>query len=232
MSKHTNTIITIVILVLVFFNIKNCTDSNYLSENYDKIKNDYEVQKIKIVQNEKIVKQKSDSLKKEIELRENKNKVLISKRENIKKLIVTAKTKKINKIKDSLQLVSYFNKRYNTEKNKLVDSSMLIPNNVGYNVSYELAQKDSLYEVSYLLQKQIDIQSEQLFDAEQDKYNYQSLINSIEKENEEYKHLNALADNNIESLIKQSKSKNKQATLNKILIPIVIIASFLAIIKI
>lgn len=232
MSNPTNTIITIIILVLVFFNIKNCTDSNYLSENYDNIKNDYETQKIKITQNEKIVKQKSDSLKKEIRLREIKNNLLINNIQNVKKLIATAKTKKIHKIKDSLELISYFNKRYDTEKNKLIDSSILMNNITAYNISYELAQKDSLYEVSYLLQKQVDIQSEQIFNAEQDKYNYQSLINSIEKENEEYRHLNTLADNNIESLIKQSKSKNKQATLNRILIPIVIIASFLAIIKI
>lgn len=224
--KKAGIISIFIILFLLFFGIKSCNNEQYqqMNKKYNILKSQYQIEKSKVAKLELFNQKIKDSLDKEINKREVENQVLIFNYNELEKLIQKIKSKPINVPKDTEGLVRYFNNRYKTNENEVVENNKIgLTENIGCIVSYELEQKDKVTEVSLLQQNQIENQSNQISNLEKDKQDIKIQLSLTEQENEARKSLLKLADENIEILEKQVKKVNRRNTFNKILIPVALI---------
>lgn len=214
--------IIIVGLIILLFSMKSCNDKKYqqLKGKYEVLKENYQNQKdtVKIVE-ERRIKEK-DSLNKEIIKREIENKNLLSINENLESKINSLKNKPISIPKDNDNLVKYFNDRYNTTENQVIDDKVGLGNETAQDVIYELEEGDNLQEITKLQDEQIINQKKQISNLEKDKQDINTQLLSAEKSIEEQQKLKEIADKNINNLESQVKTLNNKNTLNKILIPI------------
>lgn len=214
--------IIIVGLIILLFSMKSCNDKKYqqLKGKYEVLKENYQNQKdtVKIVE-ERRIKEK-DSLNKEIIKREVENKNLLSINENLESKINSLKNKPISVPKDNDNLVKYFNDRYNTTENQVIDDKVGLGNETAQDVTYDLEEGDNLQEITKLQDEQIINQKKQISNLEQDKEDVKQQLLSAELSIEEQKKLQKLADDNINNLKSQVKTLNNKNTFNKILIPV------------
>jgi len=218
--------IVILICFGIFFScLLTCNSKKYntLKGEYNILEKDYKKQKDGVKVFEETRKRERDSLNSEIKRRESENKKIVADNKKITSKIDNIIKKEIKVPKDVVGLTKYFNERYKTKENKVVEDKVGLAEFTAYDVSYELEEGDRVKEVLPLKDKIIDNQQSMITNLEKDKKDTETKLISAEENVQKEKDLNASAETNIENLKKQvSKGENKNV-LTKILIP----ASFL-----
>lgn len=208
------------ILIILFF-IKSCEDDaikrlegkqEILEKNYNQVKKELLVEK-------ELRKKQTDSLSKEISKREVENQNLASNNRELEKEKQDLKNKLISLPKDLQGQANYYNKRYNTTENKVVEDKVGLGINTAMDVSYDLEEGDKNAEIVQIQEKQITNQETQISNLERDKEDLKTQLISAEEEIAEEEKLRKIGEENAEVLKKQVKKLNNKDKLNKILIP-------------
>ena len=126
----------LLILVILLIIPYMCNNTGELEGQYKELKKQYNAQKelVKII--EHLRQEEQDSLNDEIKTREWENKDLVSENNRLRDKIKNQP--RINVPKDAAGLVKYFNTRYKTDENKVVENKIGLVQEVAYDVSYEL----------------------------------------------------------------------------------------------
>lgn len=205
--------------ILLF--IMNCNNNKYnqLKGEYKILNSTYENQKKEVSHFEETRRKERDSLNGEIRRREMENKKIVSDNKKIISQIQNIEKKQITVPKDIVGLTKYFNERYNTKENSVVEDKVGLTETTAYDVSYELEEGDRVKEILPLKDKLIDNQNTQITNLEKDKKDTETKLVSAELDIQKQKDLNNSANNNIQNLEKQVSKLQTKSTLTKILIP-------------
>lgn len=214
-------IAVIVIFGFIMMGLLTCNSQKYnrLKGEYNILEKDYLKQKDGVKVFEETRKREKDSLNSEIKRRETENKELVADTKKVISNIEKIKSKPINVPKDVIGLTKYFNERYKTKENKVVEDKVGLAEFTAYDVSYELEEGDRVKEVLPLKDKVIDNQQYLITNLEKDKQDVNTKLISAEQDVKLNKDLNASAENNINNLEKQVSKLKIKSTLTKILIP-------------
>lgn len=217
----TYSIIVIVALVLILGFAQKCNSDkiNRLQGEYKQLEIQYLEQKVKTSALEAVRILEKDSLNFEISKREGQNSKLIAENKELDNKINDIKSKPIILPKDSQGLVNYYNDRYTTKENKLIEDKIGLTTNVAYQVSHELEEKDKLEEILPLKDTQLFNKDLLILNLNKDKEDYKTQLSSSEVVITEYKVLEKNADKNISNLKEQVNKLETKSLLNKILIP-------------
>lgn len=225
-NKKLITIVAIVLLIgLLFFMISETVKKyQYLKGEIDVYKELYEKQKSLVDSLDANRLKQKDSLliiidKKvsEIENLEKDNKSLEERISDIKKKpIIIAETTE--------NLVAYFNQRYETNENKVLENNVALTNTTASKVNYELEEKDHQEDIMILKDEQLVVKNTIIDNLKYNNFALNTIVDSAEKEIEERKKLEEISSKNIENLNGQVKQLRKRSTLQKILIPVGIVA--------
>lgn len=204
-----------VLLVIVIFFFKCSDNSN------SEIKNTTIVKKeIKTIEKKKEVF--VDSFKKQRVALAKSNEILNKNINTLKKEIAILKSKKHNISKDVEGLVNYYNDRYKTDKNIVVDNKVGLTEETAYDVSFELEESDNLILINEKQNKIINDQD--------------SINKNLISENKGWISLNELTKKELDAtkdyskiLEKDNKKlKNKNRLDTYLLKPLIVAASFYA----
>ena len=212
--------IVLVIILIMLTTITTCVSNklNRLEGQYEVLKEQYSVQK-KTVSNLSLAREKEkDSLNFQISQREVQNDFLRQENNKLKGDIQDIKNRPINVPKDVIGLVRYFNERYKTTENKVLENKVALVEEVAYDVSYELEEGDRLNEIVPKQEQIIKNQDSTISNLEKDKVDLKTQVKSAEELIKEQKELNDLADKNIDNLNKQIKQHKRKNFWNKVLI--------------
>ena len=212
--------IVLVIILIMLTTITTCVSNklNRLEGQYEVLKEQYSVQK-KTVSNLSLAREKEkDSLNFQISQREVQNDFLRQENNKLKGDIQDIKNRPINVPKDVIGLVRYFNERYQTTENKVLENKVALVEEVAYDVSYELEEGDRLNEIVPKQEQIIKNQDSTISNLEKDKVDLKTQVKSAEELIKEQKELNDLADKNIDNLNKQVKQHKRKNFWNKVLI--------------
>jgi septal ring factor EnvC (AmiA/AmiB activator) len=191
---------------------------NRLEGQYEVLKEQYSVQK-KTVSNLSLAREKEkDSLNFQINQREVQNDFLRQENDKLKGDIQDIKNRPINVPKDVIGLVKYFNERYKTTENKVLENKVALVEEIAYDVSYDLEEFDRVVEILPIQEQVIKNQDSTISNLEKDKVDLKTQVKSAEELIKEQKELNDLADKNIENLNKQVKQHKRKNFWNKVLI--------------
>lgn len=232
-NKH-NKILDILIVVLIlflFFEIKSCRETEYqIQKNKsEELIKEYKKQKEKDKLLSSSLRDSILIFRKKAELREKENSNLREINTALKSDLATLKNKPFKKLPQDLNgLVEYFNKRYNTNFNKPVESLVGLNIETGREVSQELEVGDRNQEV-VLKQKQI-LENDSIIigNLEKDKKDLKNENNQITDLMSHKDTLLKLGEENINVLNKQLKSQKRKSSAEKWLLRVSIpIAAFL-----
>lgn len=215
-------IIGVVILVGVVLFTQKCNNNRYnqLKGKYEILEEQYKKQKdgVKVFEENRI--KEKDSLDLEIKKREKLNKDLSYQNSTLESKIKTLSNKKIVVPKDVQGLVKYFNERYKTNENKVVENKVGLTEFTAMDVSYELEEGDNLIAIDSMKTIQLKNKDIQIVNLEKDKADIKTQLTTAEKDILKRKELQQSADENINNLKSQVKSLKTKSTLNKILVPV------------
>ena len=215
------TIYVLVGIFIVLFLIKSCEDDaikrlegkqEILEKNYNQVKKE-------LLEEKELRKKQTDSLSKEISKREVENQILAFDNRELEKEKQRLKNQIINVPKDLQGQVNYYNERYNTTENKVVEDKVGLGIDTAMDVSYELEEGDRNAEIVQIQEKQITNQEAQISNLEKDKEDLKTQLTSAEEEIAEEEKLRKIGEENAEVLKKQVQKLNNKDMLNKILIP-------------
>jgi hypothetical protein len=206
----------LLILVILLIIPHMCNNTGELEGRYKEIKKQYNAQKELVKTIEKLRQEEKDSLNDEIKTREWENSDLISENNRLRDKIKNQP--RINVPKDVIGLVKYFNHRYKTNENKVVDNKVGLTEEVAFDVSYELEEGDRTMEIVKIQDTIIDNQEKIIVNLNKDKVDLSTILISSENEIQERKKLQEMSDKNINNLEKQVKREKKLNKFNKILI--------------
>ena len=212
--------IVLVILLIMLTTVTTCVGEklSVLEGEYKVLKSNYEAQK-SVVSNLSSERQKEkDSLNFIISQREVENNFLRSENERLKGSIEDIKNRKPVVPIGLDGLVEYFNNRYKTKNNKVVENKVGLVEEVALDVAVELQEGDKALEIVPLQENIIKNQDITISNLEKDKVDLKTQISSAEDLIEEQKKLNEMADKNINSLEKQNKKLKKRNFWNKVLV--------------
>lgn len=215
-------IIGVVILVGVMLLAQKCNNNRYnqLKGKYEILEEQYKKQKdgVKVFEENRI--KEKDSLDLEIKKREKLNKDLSYQNSTLESKIKTLSNKKIVVPKDVQGLVRYFNERYKTNENKVVENKVGLTEFTAMDVSYELEEGDNLIAIDSMKTIQLKNKDTQIVNLEKDKTDIKTQLTTAEEDILKRKELQKSADDNINNLKSQVKSLKTKSTLNKILVPV------------
>lgn len=225
-KKLIGTIVAIVLLVgLLFFMVSGTVKKyQYLKGEMEVYKGLYEKQKSLVDSLDANRLKQKDSLLiiidrkvAEIENLEKDNKSLEERISDIKKKpIIIAETTE--------NLVAYFNQRYETNENKVLENNVALTNTTASKVNYELEEKDHQEDIMILKDEQLVVKNTIIDNLKHNNLVLNTIVVSAEEEIEERKKLEEISSKNIENLNGQVKQLRKRSTLQKILIPVGIVA--------
>lgn len=222
--KKISLVLLIIVLLLTIPHF--CNDSDRLQGQYDILKEQLSQQK-ELVKNteEKRIKEK-DSLNFLISQREVQNGFLADENTALRKKIKDINDKPILLPKDLVGLTRYFNERYKTTQNKVVDNKVGLIEEVAYDVSYELESGDRAEETVVFQDSIIKNQDTVIVNLNKDKVDLSLVISSAENELEQRKKLQEMSEDNIKNLENQVKKQKRKNVWNKILLGIGTMTSF------
>jgi peptidoglycan hydrolase CwlO-like protein len=221
--------IILVIILIMLTTITTCVSNklNRLEGQYEVLKEQYSVQK-KTVSNLSLARQKEkDSLNFQISQREVQNDFLRQENNKLKGDIQDIKNRPINVPKDVIGLVRYFNERYKTTENKVLENKVALVEEIAYDVSYDLEEFDRVVEILPIQEQVIKNQDSTISNLEKDKVDLKTQVKSAEELIKEQKELNDLADKNINNLEKQIKTAKRKNFWNKVLIGVGVVGGVL-----
>lgn len=221
-ANYKKIIIGVVILLAILFIAQTCNNNRYnqLKGKYEILEEQYKKQKdgVKVFEENRI--KEKDSLSKEIDKREKDNKDLSYQNSSLESKIKTLSNKKIVVPKDVEGLVKYFNERYKTNENKVVENKVGLSEFTAMDVSYELEEGDNLVAIDSMKTIQLQNKDTQIVNLEKDKSDIKTQLTTAEQDILNRKALQEAADKNINNLESQVKSLKTKSTLNKILVPV------------
>lgn len=220
-------ILGIIALTAGLFFLQSWNDDRYqqLKGQYELLEDKYSQQKSVVAEIESTRLKQKDSLILVINEREKENEILEQENISLQDKIEIIESEVISVPNDIPGLVNYFNTRYSTRENAVVEDKVGLGQNSAYKASYELEEKDNLTEIVVLKDKQIENKDSQIFLLNEDKQNLNTLFTSAEEEILQRKELQSIAEGNIQNLEKQVKNLTRNKTVNKILIPLVAVIS-------
>lgn len=220
-------ILGIIALAVGLFFLQSWNDNKYqqIKEQYELLESKYAQQKSIIAKIETARLKQKDSLILVINEREKENEILEQENISLQDKIEIIENEVISVPNDVPGLVNYFNTRYSTRENAVVEDKIGLGQNSAYKASYELEEKDNLTEIVVLKDKQIENKDNQIFLLNEDKQNLSTLFTSAEEEILQRKELQKMAEENIQNLEKQVKNLTRNKTVNKIFIPLVAVIS-------
>ena len=186
-----------------------------------------EQQKQKIDSIEDIRLRQKDSLSIEIRNREFINEQLKYLLANNQKIIKEIEERPIYIPKTLEGYTNYFNSRYVTNENTNDENQILLQKNTTTKVIQDLENGDKAIEILPIQQEQLLAQTDIIKNLEYDKKDMQSLNTSLELSVKEYVELEKHLNQSNENLNKQVKTLKKRNTINKILVPISLVAGAL-----
>lgn len=230
MMKNNKKLISIIVAIILsvgilFFVISRVNEKiQYLKGEMNIYKELYENQKNLVNNLEKERLKQKDSLLividmkiSEIENLEKNNKSLEERISDIKKRpIIIAETTE--------NLVAYFNQRYETNENIVLENKVALTNLTAGKVNFELEEKDHQEDIMFLKDEQLEVKNTIIDNLKHNNFALNTIVISAEKEIEERKKLEEIASKNIENLNSQVKQLKKRSTLQKILVPVGIVA--------
>lgn len=220
--KRISGILLILVILLIIPHM--CNNTGELEGQYKELKKQYNAQKELVKQKESIRKKEKDSLTDEIKTREWENKDLISENNRLRDKIKDQP--KINVPRDVVGLVKYFNARYKTNENKVVENKVGLIEEVAYDVSYELEEGDRAVETIKAQDTIINNQETIITNLNKDKTDINAMLQSAEDVISEQNKLQEKADENINNLTKQVKKQKNKNVWNKILIGVGTLGGF------
>lgn len=214
----------LLILVILLIIPYMCNNTGELEGQYKELKKQYNAQKelVKII--EDLRQEEQDSLNDEIKTREWENKDLISENNRLRNKIKNQP--RINVPKDAAGLVKYFNARYKTDENKVVENKIGLVQEVAYDVSYELEEGDRAVENLKTQDTIINNQETIITNLNKDKTDLGTMLKSAENVISEQNKLQEKADENINNLTKQVKKQKRKNVWNKILVGVGTLGGF------
>lgn len=214
----------LLILVILLIIPHMCNNTGELEGQYKELKKQYSAQKELVNTIEKLRQEEKDSLNNEIKTREWENSDLISENNRLREKIKNQP--KINVPKDVIGLVKYFNHRYKTNENKVVENKVGLVEEVAYDVSFELEEGDRAVETIKTQDTIINNQETIITNLNKDKKDLGTMLKSAENVISEQKKLQEKADENINNLTKQVKKQKRKNVWNKILIGVATFTGF------
>ena len=220
--------ISLVLLILVILAIipHFCNNTDRLQGQYDILKKQLSEQKQIVKETEEKRLREKDSLLFVISQRNIENDLLYSEIDGLKKRIQYLKNKPISIPKDLNGLVTYFNQRYKTIENKVVDNKVGLVEDVAKDVVVEIEEGDRAIETVSLQESVIKNQDTIISNLNKDKVDLSLVVSSAENEITERKKLQEMSDENIKSLEKQVKKQKNKNFWNKVLIGVGTIGGF------
>lgn len=221
-ANYKKIIIGVIILLGILLIAQKCNNNRYnqLKGKYEILEEQYKKQKdcVKVFEENRI--KEKDSLDLEIKKREKLNKDLSYQNSTLESKIKTLSNKKIVVPKDVQGLVKYFNERYKTNENKVVENKVGLTEFTAMDVSYELEEGDNLIAIDSMKTIQLKNKDTQIINLEKDKADIKTQLTTAEEDILRRKELQQSADENINNLKSQVKSLKTKSTLNKILVPV------------
>ena len=208
----------LLILVIILFITQMCNNTDRLQGQYDILKKQLSEQKQVVKETEEKRLKEKDSLLFVISQRNIENDLLYSEIDGLKKRIRDLKNKPISVPKDLNGLVVYFNQRYKTIENKVVDNKVGLVEDVAKDVVIEIEEGDRAIETVSLQEGIIKNQDTIISNLNKDKVDLSLVISSAENEITERKKLQEMSDENIKNLEKQVKKQKNKNFWNKVLI--------------
>ena len=200
-------IIAIIIILLVLF-LQKCTNNklSILEKEYNVLKEKYKNQKIFIDSLSFSRKKEKDSLEFQIKQREVYNEFLNNENISLKDNILKIKNKPINIPKDVESLVGYFNEKYEKE-NVIIENKIGLGQVTATNVVTDLENGNKAVLIVPIQDSVISNQEIIIKNLNSDKEDLNLIVFAAEKEIEERKKLEDLAEENIKNLEKQIKNQ-------------------------
>lgn len=214
----------LLILVILLIIPHMCNNTGELEGQYKELKKQYSAQKELVNTIKKLRQEEKDSLNNEIKTREWENSDLISENNRLREKIKNQP--KINVPKDVIGLVKYFNHRYKTNENKVVENKVGLVEEVAYDVSFELEEGDRAVETIKTQDTIINNQETIITNLNKDKKDLDTMLKSAENVISEQNKLQEKADENINNLTKQVKKQKRKNVWNKILIGVATFTGF------
>jgi hypothetical protein len=216
-------LVAVAILAIILL-AQNCNSYQYhkLEGEYSVLKKNLEKQSEEITVLRGKIKTQKDSLNKEIAKRTMQNTALKTKNETINANVATLKNKlklppSVTDLESSLR---FFNERYKTDLNTIIDNKIALFEYTALDVATELEEGDIHIELNEEYQEKIQNQDTIISNLEKDKLDLKTQNDSQEelaKLNEIYK---SQANENIFNLEKQNKKLKTKTWLTKALIPV------------
>jgi hypothetical protein len=217
-------------LILIVLLAQNCNSYQYhkLDGEYTTLKENLKIKNEKINQLENKIKRQKDSLNNQILLRkkENANLILINKAIDSKINRLQKKLKMPPSITDLESSLKFFNERYKTDLNRIIENKIALFEYTALDVATELIQGDTCIELNEELTKKTKNQDTIINNLNKDVDDLCKQNASLEElalENEAYR---SSAKDNIKNLETQNKKPNRKTLFTKILIPVAAVGGY------
>jgi septal ring factor EnvC (AmiA/AmiB activator) len=159
-----------------------------------------------------------DSLNFVISQREVQNTFLKEENSHLRGNIQNIKNRPVKAPKGLENLTQYFNERYITKDNVVINDKVGLDVYTAMDVTSDLEEFDKVIEIVNVQDSIMTNNNLVINNLEKDKSNLKTQIKSAENLLEEHKELNDFAEKNIENLQKQVKSGKRKNFWNKVLI--------------
>lgn len=217
--------ITIGLLVILFIVYYTYSNSSYqrLQGEYTIIQAQYKAQKKSVILLEHFRKKEKDSLNSAITSREKENENLKLQEKNLQDKIDSIKKRPFREPTDLKSSVVYYNTKYKTIENIVVENKVGLGLVTSRAVIADLEEGNNCEEVVVLKDEQLANKDIMIINLKTDKEDLGTLVSSAEKTIEANKLLQKLADKNINNLTKQNKKLKSKNFLNKVLVPVALV---------
>lgn len=223
------TVIGIIIAVVIILGIQKCNNDKYqmLKGEYGILEEQYNTQKKELETISEKRQKEKDSLNFIISQREVTNNLLTKENTSLRDKISAIKDRPFSVPKNLEGLVLYFNERYQTKENIIVEDKVGLGLFTAMDVSSELEEGDKAIEIIPLQVEVIKNQDTIIDNLNKDKKDLNVLIASAEDEIQKRKKLQEAREKSVENLEKQVKKANNKNFWNKVLIGVGTISGFL-----
>lgn len=223
------TVIGIIIAVVIILGIQKCNNDKYqmLKGEYGILEEQYNTQKKELETISEKRQKEKDSLNFIISQREVTNNLLTKENTSLRDKISAIKDRPFSVPKNLEGLVLYFNERYQTKENIIVEDKVGLGLFTAMDVSSELEEGDKAIEIIPLQVEVIKNQDTIIDNLNKDKKDLNVLIASAEDEIQKRKKLQEAGEKSVENLENQVKKANNKNFWNKVLIGVGTISGFL-----
>ena len=223
------TVIGIIIAVVIILGIQKCNNDKYqmLKGEYGILEEQYNTQKKELETISEKRQKEKDSLNFIISQREVTNNLLTKENTSLRDKISAIKDRPFSVPKNLEGLVLYFNERYQTKENIIVEDKVGLGLFTAMDISSELEEGDKAIEIIPLQVEVIKNQDTIIDNLNKDKKDLNVLIASAEDEIKKRKKLQEAGEKSVENLEKQVKKANNKNFWNKVLIGVGTVTGFL-----